>query len=459
MMHELIVNDWLDHDYLAQHTLGWEACANARCAGARSAPARSAACRRRRSASLARDWGTTEPAAIRLNYGMQRVRGGGNAVRAIACLPALTGAWRASRRRRAAVELRHVPGRQARRCSAPTCWPAARRAPSTWAPSATTCCGRPRRSSAPGSRRSSSTTATRWRWRRSRRRWWPASRARTCSPWCWSTSRPTRPTTPTTSCRPPPSWSTGTCTCRTATPTCCSIARRSRRWARRGPTPQIFRELAQRMGFDEPCFAEDDESLCRRAFGDRVDFDRLLDAGLRHARSCPMRRSPTAAFPTASGKCEFFSERLARAGPGRPAGPPAQLRGAPDRPARYPLAMISPPARNFLNSSFVNVRSLRDIEGEPLLEIHAERRRRARHRLGRRGARLQRPRRIPLQGPGVGARPPRRGQRPGHLVAQARDWTAPTSTSSPASSSPTWAAARCSTTAWSKSRRREEADC
>jgi len=38
--------------------------------------------------------------------------------------------------------------------------------------------------------------------------------------------------------------------------------------------------------------------------------------------------------------------------------------------ARYPLAMISPPARNFLNSSFVNLRSLRDIEGEPLLEIH-----------------------------------------------------------------------------------------
>src|SRR5262249_5219910 len=44
--------------------------------------------------SLAHDWGTTQPAAIRLNYGMQRVRGGGNAVRAIACLPALTGAWR-----------------------------------------------------------------------------------------------------------------------------------------------------------------------------------------------------------------------------------------------------------------------------------------------------------------------------------------------------------------------------
>ena len=34
--------------------------------------------------------------------------------------------------------------------------------------------------------------------------------------------------------------------------------------------------------------------------------------------------------------------------------------------------MISPPARNFLNSSFVNVKSLRDIETEPVLEIHAD---------------------------------------------------------------------------------------
>ncbi|MFM8590725.1 MAG: molybdopterin dinucleotide binding domain-containing protein, partial [Limnohabitans sp.] len=42
----------------------------------------------------------------------------------------------------------------------------------------------------------------------------------------------------------------------------------------------------------------------------------------------------------------------------------------PGSDARYPLAMISPPARNFLNSTFVNVQSLRDIETEPVLEIH-----------------------------------------------------------------------------------------
>ncbi len=44
--------------------------------------------------ALARDYATLAPAAIRLNYGMQRVRGGGNAVRLIALLPCLIGAWR-----------------------------------------------------------------------------------------------------------------------------------------------------------------------------------------------------------------------------------------------------------------------------------------------------------------------------------------------------------------------------
>jgi anaerobic selenocysteine-containing dehydrogenase len=42
---------------------------------------------------LAREYATTRPAALRLNYGVQRAENGGNAVRVIAMLPALTGAW------------------------------------------------------------------------------------------------------------------------------------------------------------------------------------------------------------------------------------------------------------------------------------------------------------------------------------------------------------------------------
>ncbi len=43
---------------------------------------------------LAREYATTKPAALRLNYGVQRSENGGTAVRAIAMLPAVTGAWK-----------------------------------------------------------------------------------------------------------------------------------------------------------------------------------------------------------------------------------------------------------------------------------------------------------------------------------------------------------------------------
>jgi anaerobic selenocysteine-containing dehydrogenase len=44
--------------------------------------------------TLAREYATTRPAAIRVNYGVQRSERGGSAVRAIAALPVVTGSWR-----------------------------------------------------------------------------------------------------------------------------------------------------------------------------------------------------------------------------------------------------------------------------------------------------------------------------------------------------------------------------
>jgi anaerobic selenocysteine-containing dehydrogenase len=78
-------------------------------------------------------------------------------------------------------------------------------------------------------------------------------------------------------------------------------------------------------------------------------------------------------FPTPSGKCEFYSSTMAADGldplPGYIA-PYESAASNPELAAKYPLAMISPPARNFLNSTFVNVQSLRATEGEPHLDIH-----------------------------------------------------------------------------------------
>ena len=144
------------------------------------------------------------------------------------------------------------------------------------------------------------------------------------------------------------------------------------------PNTQIFRELSQRMGLHNPLLQEDDESLCRLALqhprnlasASPVTWEALLQNGFAH---WPVADAPFAngGFATASGKCEFFSDRLkARGQDGLPDYLPNYEPANPQ--AIYPLAMISPPARNFLNSSFVNVKSLRDMEGEPLLEIHPD---------------------------------------------------------------------------------------
>ena len=94
-MHVLIADDWLDHDYIDRSHARLRAAAGAR--RAVPAGARRADLRHRRTqviVDLARALRRDPEGAIRLNYGMQRVRGGGNAVRRSRCLPCLTGAWR-----------------------------------------------------------------------------------------------------------------------------------------------------------------------------------------------------------------------------------------------------------------------------------------------------------------------------------------------------------------------------
>jgi anaerobic selenocysteine-containing dehydrogenase len=133
------------------------------------------------------------------------------------------------------------------------------------------------------------------------------------------------------------------------------------------PNTQIFRELAARMGYTEACFADSDEDLARVAFQRDVSLQALRARGWV---KLPLADAPFAegGFATPSGKCLIDSPLL-----GVPDHVPNHeaVASAPALAQRYPLAMISPPARNFLNSSFVNVKSLRDIEGEPLVEIHA----------------------------------------------------------------------------------------
>jgi anaerobic selenocysteine-containing dehydrogenase len=79
LMHELVQHDWLDHDYIQQHVHGWPALRERALQWPPERVAAVCGITADEVRGLARDYASTRPAAIRLNYGMQRVRGGGNA--------------------------------------------------------------------------------------------------------------------------------------------------------------------------------------------------------------------------------------------------------------------------------------------------------------------------------------------------------------------------------------------
>jgi anaerobic selenocysteine-containing dehydrogenase len=385
----------LDHDYIRDHTVGFEALLER---ANRWTPDRVAAVCGIDAAvvdELARDLGTLAPAAIRLNYGMQRVRGGANAARLIAGLPALVGAWRhasggmlLSSNGDYAVDWRSLqrpelvpapmPGSRRRIVNMSTIGDALLQAdppieavvvynsnPVAVAPDSSKVIR--------GFAREDLFTVVLDHFRTD-----TADHADILLPATtqlehldihtsyghryWVMNQP-------------------------------AIAPMGEAL----PNSEIFRRLARRMGFDEPCFSDSDLVLAAQAI-DRTG--RSTPAALRGTASSatvPMDErqarellaplltegwlkmegpaAPFAAggFPTPSGKVEFFSSRLAAAGedPLPDYLPPYESAASNPEVARsYPLAMISPPARNFLNSTFANVASLKAAEKDQQVHIN-----------------------------------------------------------------------------------------
>jgi anaerobic selenocysteine-containing dehydrogenase len=94
MLHVILGDGLHDADYVEQHTAGFE---DLRQRVKEYPPERVAALTGIAAPDivrLAREYATIRPAAIRLNYGVQRGERGGMAVRTIAMLPAVTGSWR-----------------------------------------------------------------------------------------------------------------------------------------------------------------------------------------------------------------------------------------------------------------------------------------------------------------------------------------------------------------------------
>ncbi len=94
MMHVIIGEGLHDADYVAKYTNGFEQlCEKVK----EYSPARVAQWTGISAADiekLARQYATQRPSVIRVNYGVQRSEGGGMAMRSIAMLPCITGSWK-----------------------------------------------------------------------------------------------------------------------------------------------------------------------------------------------------------------------------------------------------------------------------------------------------------------------------------------------------------------------------
>ena len=371
LMNELIANDWLDHDYIEQHTSGWNALKARALAWPVERAAKVCGITPEEIAGLAYDYAHSEAPAIRLNYGMQRTRGGGNAVRAVACLPALVGAWRHASGglllssagyfpiQKKALErpdllAKGLPGRTPRVINMTTIGADLNRdSDAAFGPkvqalivynSNPVAIAPDSPQVVKGFARDDLFTVVLEHFKTDTADYADYVLPATTQLEHWDIHASYGHTDVLLN-RP-------------------AIAPHGE--AR--TNTDVFRALAQRMGFDEPCFSDTDEDLCTQAFDPAVVSWSLLCA--QGFAPLPLSAAPFAngGFPTPSGKCTFESPGLAAIGQD-PVPDYLPNWEPPNVDARYPLAMISPPARNFLNSTFANVKSLRDIEGEALVEI------------------------------------------------------------------------------------------
>jgi anaerobic selenocysteine-containing dehydrogenase len=143
---------------------------------------------------------------------------------------------------------------------------------------------------------------------------------------------------------------------------------------------EVFRLLARHLGLDHPALRETDEQMARQAFRwdhpylRGIDFERLEREGsVRLSVPDPYAPFAEGGFPTPSGKCELYAESLAQMGldPVPTYTPPREnVASAPELARRYPLAFISPPAHHFLNSTFSAQPVFVRRESGPSLTIH-----------------------------------------------------------------------------------------
>jgi len=161
------------------------------------------------------------------------------------------------------------------------------------------------------------------------------------------------------------------------------------------PNTELFRRLAARMGFTEPCFSRSDEDMVAEAFDwsappmQGITLESLRRTGwARLNLPSADEYAPHAEgnFPTPSGKTEFRSSIAEAAGnfvvplfrqgsdefqPGGTVDPlPHYIPPRETTDAGYRLNLISPKSHAYLNSSAGDQAHQKRVQGEPTLTIH-----------------------------------------------------------------------------------------
>ncbi len=94
MIHVIIKENLVDRDYIDKYTVGYDELAERASTYTPEFAAQETGIPVEDIVKLAREYATTPPAVVRIGVAVERHAGGGQTVRAIACLPGLIGAWK-----------------------------------------------------------------------------------------------------------------------------------------------------------------------------------------------------------------------------------------------------------------------------------------------------------------------------------------------------------------------------
>lgn len=128
------------------------------------------------------------------------------------------------------------------------------------------------------------------------------------------------------------------------------------------PNSEVFRQLASRMGLDDPCFAQTDEEMLAETFA-RGPVE-LAELRTRGWVKIDLGQGPS---PHAEGGFGTWSKKADLAV--GPYEPPAEVADA-TLAQRFPLALITPKTHLFLNSTFPNQERQHSAQPEPFVVLH-----------------------------------------------------------------------------------------